>query len=477
MLKSLSSKILLSFIFVEIVVVILILVSFDFTIARHIKNQIITELQNEINIIELGITNLPLQSSRNNFNNYESIAHKLNYTLEFLGEKRNIIKSFNEIFETKENQFELVESKETNQFKIELIKLSGENRKLIRLTKKIERNDIYIDNLNLKSIRLTSDLSLTENFLHQIRIRIVAFSILIFLAGVLLIRYFINKITFPISEMIKSLSEFSESGFPKLLSIKGSTEINYLVESINKLIIKIEDDFNELKKLERYRSEFLGNVSHELRTPIFTIQTLLETLTNGGINDPEINMLYLNKAMENLERLNRLLRDLIEISRMESKELKMSFRYFDITELISKVLDDTKFLADQKKIHVQFEQPENFNNLIWGDKERLYQVFYNLIENCIIHNPPETLIKVYFIKINSHVRFFIEDNGIGIPKEDLPRIFERFYRVNKERSRESGGTGLGLAIVKHIIEAHESRIFVESELNKGTRFYFDLKTD
>lgn len=477
MFKSLPSKIIFSFILVEVVIVILLLLSFDYTVARYIKNQIVNELQNEITLIELNLESKSTLTDKTYLNNFEAIAKRLNYKLDFIDTDGRVIQSYNINFNLPENNFELVESKKTNLYYLRIIKHSEENLKFIQITKEVENKDIIIENSKLNSIRLTSDLSSTENFLHQIRVQIVVFSILIFLAGVLLIRYFINKIFSPISEMIKSLSEFSESGLPKLLSVRGSTEINYLVDSINKLIQKIENDFNELKKLERYRSEFLGNVSHELRTPIFTIQSILETLINGGINDPEINMLYLNKAMENLERLNRLLRDLIEISRMESKEIKMSFRYFDITELISKVLEDTKFLADQKKIQIQFEQPENFNNLIWGDKERLYQVFFNLIENSIIHNPTETLIKVYFKKINSHVRFFIEDNGTGIPKEDLPRIFERFYRVNKERSRESGGTGLGLAIVKHIIESHESRIFVESELNKGTRFYFDLKTD
>ncbi len=477
MFKSLPSKIIFSFIIVEVVIVILLLLSFDYIVARYIKNQIVNELQNEITLIELNLESKSPLTDKTYLNNFEAIAKRLNYRFDLIDTDGRVIQSYNINFNLPENNFELVETKRINLYHLRIIKHPEENSKFIQITKEVENKDIRIGNSKLNSIRLTSDLSSTEDFLQQIRVRIVVFSILIFLAGVLLIRYFINKITFPISEMIKSLSEFSESGLPKSLSIRGSTEINYLVDSINKLIQKIENDFNELKKLERYRSEFLGNVSHELRTPIFTIQSLLETLTYGGINDPEINMLYLNKAMKNLERLNRLLRDLIEISRMESKELKMSFRYFDINELISKVLDDTKFLADQKKIHVQFEQPKNFNNLIWGDKERLYQVFYNLIENSIIHNPPETLIKVYFKKINSHVRFFIEDNGTGISKEDLPRIFERFYRVNKERSRESGGTGLGLAIVKHIIESHESRIFVESELNKGTRFYFDLKTD
>lgn len=477
MLRSLSSKIIFSFIGVELFILILLLLSFDFIIAKYIKNQIINELKNEITIIEFNLKNQPTRLDINFLNSFEAISKRLNYRLDFIDDKGKVIQSYNKELINDVNNFELIESKSTGLYKLEIIKHPEDNTKFIQIIKRVDEKDIILENLILSSIRLTSDLSYTEEFLHYIRIRIVLFSLAVLIAGILFIKYFVNKITLPINEMVKLMSEFSESGLPKLLSIKGSREINSLVESINKLILKIEKDFNELKKLEKYRSEFLGNVSHELRTPIFTIQTLLETLINGGINDPDVNMIYLNKAIVNLERLNRLLKDLIEISWMESKELKMSFRYFNVIELINKVIDDVKFLADQKKIHIQVKQPENFTKLVWGDKERLYQVFYNLIENSIVHNPPETQIEVYFKKINSHVRFFIEDNGVGIPKEDLPRIFERFYRVNKERSRESGGTGLGLAIVKHIIEAHESRIFVESEINKGTRFYFDLKTD
>jgi two-component system phosphate regulon sensor histidine kinase PhoR len=238
---------------------------------------------------------------------------------------------------------------------------------------------------------------------------------------------------------------------------------------------KIENDLNELKKLERYRSEFLGNVSHELRTPIFSIQSYLETLIDGAINDPEVNLTYLKKAYENLERLNRLLSDLIDISQIESRQLKLSFRFFSINELIQKVIDDLKLRAEQKGIQLQFIKDENLKELVWGDKERLYQVFYNLIDNSIRYNPAGTKVLIYYKKQNSTLRIFVEDNGVGIPAEDLPRIFERFYRVNKERSRESGGTGLGLAIVKHIVEAHESKIYVESQMYSGTKFYFDFK--
>jgi two-component system phosphate regulon sensor histidine kinase PhoR len=293
--------------------------------------------------------------------------------------------------------------------------------------------------------------------------------------GLIVIRFFTNKVTSPINNILEGLKEYSKTGVPKEIEVEGTGEFKYLIETINNLMKKIENDLNELKKLERYRSEFLGNVSHELRTPIFSIQSYLETLIDGAINDPEVNLTYLKKAYENLERLNRLLSDLIDISQIESRQLKLSFRFFSINELIQKVIDDLQLRAEQKGIQLQFIKDENLKELVWGDKERLYQVFYNLIDNSIRYNPAGTKVLIYYKKQNSTLRIFVEDNGVGIPAEDLPRIFERFYRVNKERSRESGGTGLGLAIVKHIVEAHESKIYVESQMNSGTKFYFDLK--
>jgi Signal transduction histidine kinase len=343
------------------------------------------------------------------------------------------------------------------------------------LTKKVYINLRPYKVRDVGFITIVTDLSRIDAFAADVRSKIFIAALLIFIVGTFIIRSFTNKIIKPISIIINSLREYSKTGIAQPIELSGSEEFKFLTESINKLMEKIESDFNELKKLERYRSEFLGNVSHELRTPIFTIQSYLETLIDGGVNDPEINVKYLKKAYENLERLNRLLNDLIDISQIESKQLRFSFRYFNINDLIQRVVDNLKIIAEQKEITIEFKKDDNLQEMVWGDKERLYQVFENLIDNAIRHNPPQTQIKIYYKKQNSSLRIFVEDNGIGIPDEDLPRIFERFYRVNKERSRESGGTGLGLSIAKHIIEAHESKIYVDSRINQGTKFYFDLK--
>lgn len=475
MLKTLNSKLLLGFVLIEIIIVILLLLSFNYIVVNQFKYQLIDELKKEINIIEFGLTDLDKDNFTTHINRLDKLSAQLRARIILSDKRKGILFDFSSGFEKPSGDYRILELAETGIYKVEIRKFRGNPQKYLYITKKVNINLRPYKVQDVGFITLITDLSKIDYFATDIRSKIIISALLIFIAGIFLIRKFTSKIIKPINVIINSLREYSRTGIVQPIEISASEEFNFLTASINKLMEKIEADFNELKKLERYRSEFLGNVSHELRTPIFTIQSYLETLIDGGINDPEINVKYLKKAYENLERLNRLLNDLIDISQIESKQLRFSFRYFNINDLIQKVVDNLKLIAEQKEITIEFQKDENLKELVWGDKERLLQVLENLIDNAIRHNPPKTIVRIYYQKMNSTLRIFVEDNGIGIPEEDLPRIFERFYRVSKERSRESGGTGLGLSIAKHIIEAHESKIFVESKLNQGTKFYFDLK--
>jgi two-component system phosphate regulon sensor histidine kinase PhoR len=475
MFKTLSSKLLFGFVVIESIIVVLLLFSFNYIVVDQLKYQLIDELKKEISIIEFGLTDLDINNFSTHINRLEKLSAQLNSRIILYDKQKSILFDFSSGFDKPSGDYRILELAQTGNYKVEIRKFSGNPQKYLYLTKKVTINLKQFRVRDVGFITIVTDLSRIDYFASETRIKIIIAALLIFIAGIFLIRGFTNKIIQPINVIINSLKEYSTTGVAKPIELTGSDEFKFLTESINKLIEKIEADFNELKKLEKYRSEFLGNVSHELRTPIFTIQSYLETLIDGGINDPEINIRYLKKAYENLERLNRLLNDLIDISQIESKQLRFSFRYFNINDLIQKVVDNLKLIAEQKGITIEFQKDENLKELVWGDKERLYQVLENLVDNAIRHNPPQTVVKIYYQKLDSTLRIFVEDNGVGIPEEDLPRIFERFYRVSKERSRESGGTGLGLSIAKHIIEAHESKIFVESKLNQGTKFYFDLK--
>ncbi|MFO7446975.1 MAG: ATP-binding protein [Ignavibacteriaceae bacterium] len=252
-----------------------------------------------------------------------------------------------------------------------------------------------------------------------------------------------------------------------------SKELPGVEEEIKMMFEKTKNDIEYLKKLERMRTEFLANVSHELRTPIFAIQGYIETLMNGAINDVKVNTSFLEKANQHTINLSNLLNDLIDISMIESGEMRMSFRYFYINEYLEPLIAEFKPMADEKNIELKFN-PAREGLLLFGDKNKMRQVFSNLIQNAIKYTE-QGKVEVLVEEEIKHARIIIHDTGIGIPGEDLKRIFERFYRVDKARSRAVGGTGLGLAISKHIVEAHGSKIEVKSRLDEGSEFSFRLK--
>lgn len=322
---------------------------------------------------------------------------------------------------------------------------------------------------------------------------IVAAIVIFLLSFVLIVKEVISplKKIFALSGKLKLKEEDYEdfNHFDKKIN-----ELNELLEELNKLrsgsvlnkeIFQIINELHLIAQRTLYeletakifkvnRNEFMGNVAHELRTPIFAIQLSLETLLDGAISDEKVNIDFLNRAFNQTKRLKELVDDLIRIAKFETG-VKMSKRYFEISNIITKTVDDLKTLTDNKKISLSYAPSITNGVRVFGDEERLHQVLVNLIGNSVKYTPEYGTIKVALDVKEKEVIVSVEDNGIGIPKKDLPRIFERFYRVDKTRSRDVGGSGLGLSIVKHILEAHSSQIKVESELNKGTKFEFNLK--
>ncbi len=256
-------------------------------------------------------------------------------------------------------------------------------------------------------------------------------------------------------------------------SIKLNTNLKKLEVEICSMYEKMQNDINYLKKLEKMRTQFLANVSHELRTPIFKVQGYIETLLDGAINDEKVNLNFLNKAKNSAVYLGNLINDLIDISMIESGEMKMSFRYFNLKEFISSIINQFKDSIEKKNLNLKFDSTKE-GLKVYGDKERLKVVLNNLIQNAIKYTD-NGLIEISLKETAENVIISVKDSGIGIPSTDLNRIFERFYRTETALSRAESGTGLGLAIVKHIVEAHNSIINVKSTLCKGSEFSFILK--
>ena len=251
--------------------------------------------------------------------------------------------------------------------------------------------------------------------------------------------------------------------------------IDRLEEEIVKLAQERYKEAEQTKNLDSYRKEYLGNVSHELKTPIFNIQGYISTLIDGGINDPSINVEYLKRADKSVDRMIQIIDDLETISQLEVGTLELELEIYDIAQQIKDVIDALEFQASKKEIKLQLAKKYDKEILVKADKFRIRQVLVNLITNSIKYGKEKGKTLISINLFDEQVIVEIKDNGIGIAEKHLPRLFERFYRVDKGRSREQGGTGLGLAIVKHIIEAHGETIDVTSSLNEGTTMSFTLK--
>jgi len=231
-------------------------------------------------------------------------------------------------------------------------------------------------------------------------------------------------------------------------------------------------DITEIRRLETVRSDFVANVSHELKTPLTSIKGFVETLLEGALDDKENNRNFLKIIYDHAERLNSLVDDLLSLSHLESKEITLNKKSFNLSSQLEGVISGFKSQLKKMGIDIKNELPAGI--AINADKDRIEQVFTNLIDNAIKFNKEKGSIRIYVQEVNGKIKVFVEDLGIGIPEKDIPRIFERFYRVDKARSRELGGTGLGLSIVKHIVELHGGSVGVESTEGLGSKFWFIL---
>lgn len=267
--------------------------------------------------------------------------------------------------------------------------------------------------------------------------------------------------------------------YKNIYTHKGVTRfVDVDIDSVEKEVedwaIQKENEILQMKASETYRREFIGNVSHELKTPIFNIQGYILTLLDGGLYDEEVNMKYLKRTSKSVDRMINIVDDLEVITRLETEESQLEIGEFNIVELVKDVLDQLELKANESKIELSI-QKEILTEFVVGDIDKIQQVFANLISNSIKYGKEGGRTEVRFFDMNENILIEIADDGIGISEMDLPRLFERFYRVDKNRSRKIGGTGLGLAIVKHIIEAHNQTINVRSTVDVGSTFSFILE--
>ncbi|GAB4411818.1 MAG: ATP-binding protein [Bacteroidia bacterium] len=236
-------------------------------------------------------------------------------------------------------------------------------------------------------------------------------------------------------------------------------------------------EIKKLRDLEAYRREFLGEVSHELKTPIFAVQGFIHTLIDGAMDDEKVRMKFLKKAMKNADRLSSLVEDLLIITQAESGEMELRIRRFGVLDLIQEVVDslEYKFTKKNRSISYRLDTAGLEGVQVLADRERIHQVLSNLIDNAIKYGHASGEVHIDLAREGEKLLISVTDNGPGIEPEHLDKIFRRFYRVDKSRSREKGGTGLGLAICKHLLKMHGEQIYVKSQVGVGTTFSFSLK--
>ncbi len=300
------------------------------------------------------------------------------------------------------------------------------------------------------------------------------FGVSLYIFSFLVIQY---RVEFFIYRRVKKIYDdvsFLESS--TLLKKPITTDMATLTKEVKKFATDKKLEIETLKVREEYRREFLGNVSHELKTPLFTVQGYLLTLLDGAMNDKSLRKKYLQRAEKGVERLIVIVQDLDMITKLESGDLNLNPTNFNIVEVVQSVFDLLEMKAEKKNIILSFDNKYYKPINVFADREKIQQVITNLVVNAIKYGKQDGYVEVGIEDlVNNKIIVRVKDNGEGVEKQNISRLFERFYRVDKSGARTEGGSGLGLAIVKHIIEAHDEKIYTESNFGIGSEFSFTLE--
>jgi signal transduction histidine kinase len=304
--------------------------------------------------------------------------------------------------------------------------------------------------------------------------RVVLFGALTAVGIALTVAYFLSRsITLPIRQMKDTAEQIAKGEFARRVRIKGKDELGELGKSLNAMADELQRKIENLDRMDRIRTDFVANVSHELKTPLTLIKGYIETLEDRAMDDKDQSARFVSIIKEHSDRLGNIVDDLLSLSELESSKDPVHRTEFDLKKLIDDIsLGFGHALAEKKQTLSVSSQGTDLR--IKADHNKIEQLFVNLIDNAIKYTKESGRIELSLLEQNQAVRVTVQDNGIGIPREDIDRVFERFYRVDKARSRRLGGTGLGLSIAKHIVLAHNGKITLESELNEGTKVFVTL---
>jgi two-component system phosphate regulon sensor histidine kinase PhoR len=302
-----------------------------------------------------------------------------------------------------------------------------------------------------------------------IGLELISILVIVFVSAYLVLNYMIRKYIFERVNLLYKTINTTKGRFTNV-----NTDLELVSEDVTTYVSDRQKEIDELKMMENFRREFLGNVSHELKTPIFNIQGYIHTLIDGALYDKTVNMAYLERTSKSVDRMIAIVEDLVTISKIESNRLDLEMEKIDMIELVKDVFEQNEMKAKKASLNLRFDKEYSSVHVL-ADRDKIIQVLTNLVVNSIKYGKVGGETTVRFFDMGENVLVEVADDGIGISQENLTRLFERFYRVDKSRSRDQGGTGLGLAIVKHILESHNQKINVRSTLDLGTTFSFSLQ--
>jgi two-component system, OmpR family, phosphate regulon sensor histidine kinase PhoR len=367
--------------------------------------------------------------------------------------------------------------------------LRGQSSSTTRMSQTRKERYLYLAvPIQSGALRLAVPVSQIESEVSEIRWKMLQSTAAMFVVAMVVAAFFARRLSQNFNMILDHAAELANGNFQARSKVTGRGEFALLSGKLNETSAKLErtvqqmqSEHTELEKLERVRKDFVINVSHELRTPLASIQGYTETLMDGAIEDRQNNMRFLSIIRHNAERLTTLTADLLTLSRIELKTQQFHFAAYDVNGLLGDILDSMRPIAGRKEISLDLD-PAPAGAEVFCDSQAMYQILSNLLDNAVKYTPEGGVITVGGRPFTDRegirrVEVFVRDTGAGIPPEDLPRLFERFYRVDKARSRELGGTGLGLAIVKHLVRAQGGEVRVESQLGHGSTFLFTLPVD
>jgi len=334
------------------------------------------------------------------------------------------------------------------------------------------------------ALRFAVPLSDVQERVNALRLQILAAAALSFLPAIVLAGFYARLVSAKLGKIIDYSSELARGHFSARLDKTGKDELGVLGKKLNetgenleRMLKELHREHMELEKLERVRKDFVINVSHELRTPLAAIQGYTETLLDGALEDPNHNLRFLNIIKQNTERLTSLTADLLTLSRLEMKRQEFQLAHFRTRILLEDILDTLMPLAARREVSLVLLPPPP-DSEVYCDREAFYQILSNLVDNAVKYSTAGSFVTIAAqpVEVNGQpqVEISVSDRGAGIPEEDLPRLFERFYRVDKARSRQLGGTGLGLSIVKHLVLAQGGGVWVNSTVGEGSTFFFTV---